>query len=184
MPPFAMTDTAAELTDTLWKELVRATFDKHHEWRVPTLASVGLDGTPQARTVVLRYADPANRQLHMYTDRRSPKVGELLQRPEAALVFWSKRKSWQLRVQATVTVALTGAVVEAAWRRVEQSAAASDYLSERPPGAPLQHADSPVPGHQLAVLIAEVQSLDWLELSRSGHRRARIDPTGMTWLTP
>ena len=179
-----MTHNAAEFTDAIWKELVRATLDKHHEWRVPMLASVGLDGAPQARTVVLRHADPATRQLHIYTDRRSPKVGELLQRPEAALVFWSKRKSWQLRVQATVTVAQTGALVEAAWRRVEQSAAAGDYLAERPPGSPLAQASQTVPSHQLAVLVAEVRTMDWLELSRSGHCRARIDRTGLTWLTP
>lgn len=179
-----MAHTADELTDAIWKELVRATLDKHHEWRVPTLASVGLDGTPQARTVVLRYADRVSRQLHIYTDRRSPKVGELLQRPEAALVFWSQRKSWQLRAQAKVTVAHTGAVVEAAWRRVQQSPAASDYLAERPPGAPLQPAGNAMPSHQLAVLTVEVHTLDWLELSRNGHRRARIDADGLTWLTP
>lgn len=179
-----MTLTAAELTDTLWKELVRATLDRHHGWRFATLATAGLDGWPQARTVVLRYAEPGARQLHLYTDRRSPKVAELLRRPEATLLFWNPRKSWQLRIQVTVTVVEAGEPVEAAWRRVEQSAAASDYLSERPPGTPLQQDGSPVPGHQLAVLVAEVQTLDWLELSRSGHRRARIDRTGLTWLTP
>lgn len=179
-----MTHTAAELTNAVWKELVRATHDKHHEWRVPTLASVGLDGWPQARTVVLRHADPTTHQLHIYTDRRSPKVGELLLRPEATLVFWSRRKSWQLRVQVRVAVEQSGKAVEVAWLRVSQTAAASDYLAEQPPGAPLGQSGTVLPSHQLAVLVAEVQTMDWLELSRSGHRRARIDPSGLTWLTP
>jgi hypothetical protein len=33
-------------------------------------------------------------------------------------------------------------------------------------------------------LLAQVQSTDWLELHRDGHRRARFDDTGARWLMP
>ena len=49
--------TAADIRHRIWTELQRATVDRHHEWRTPVLATSGLDGLPQARTVVLRAAD-------------------------------------------------------------------------------------------------------------------------------
>ena len=35
-----------------------------------------------------------------------------------------------------------------------------------------------------AVVRAEVTAIDWLELHADGHRRARFDNDGATWLTP
>jgi len=37
---------------------------------------------------------------------------------------------------------------------------------------------------QLAVLIGRVESIDWLEIGRDTHRRARFDHQGASWLTP
>lgn len=188
---------AAELPARVWQELQRATVDRHHEWRTPVLASVDADGLPQARTVVLRRADADTRTLTCLTDARSPKCGDLQARPQAALVFWSQRLGWQLRVTAQATVDTTGPAVQAAWERVRQSAAASDYLMPRPPGAPLDPDGSPAPTgtsdrHHLAIVQLQVTRIDWLELHRDGHRRGRWDgsstdraePAGWVWLTP
>ena len=42
----------------------------------------------------------------------------------------------------------------------------------------------PVREHHLAVLNFKIRSMDWLVLSREGHQRARITPTGTwDWLT-
>jgi hypothetical protein len=35
-----------------------------------------------------------------------------------------------------------------------------------------------------AVVTAQVQSLDWLELHAEGHRRARFESQGARWLQP
>ena len=35
-----------------------------------------------------------------------------------------------------------------------------------------------------AMVNAEVESMDWLELHRDGHRRARFDATGARWTQP
>ena len=35
-----------------------------------------------------------------------------------------------------------------------------------------------------AVLAAEVQAVDWLELHAEGHRRAIFDAKGRRWVTP
>jgi pyridoxine/pyridoxamine 5'-phosphate oxidase len=183
--------TEPEIRQRIWMELQRATQDRHHEWRTPMLATVGADGLPQARTVVLRQADPRLCKLQIYTDSRSPKVAELAAKPQAMLVFWSKRLSWQLRVQAVASVQHTGPEVDAVWTKVSQSAAAGDYLSARAPGDVLPAADAASaaePGlqqpHHLAIVTAQVQEMDWLELARSGHRRAVFQAEAWQWRVP
>lgn len=174
-----------QLESRVWTELVRAVVDRHHEWRTPVLASVDAGGFPQARTVVLRRADPLARVLEVFTDRRTPKVAQLRTVPQAVVVFWSSRLHWQLRVQARAEVLVEGPAVDEAWARLAQGASAADYLAPRTPGTPLA-AEAAVDdgGHRLAVLRFDVLSLDWLALRRDGHWRARMDAGGAVWVEP
>ena len=177
--------TEPDIRPRIWQELQRATQDRHHEWRTPVLATVGADGAPQARTVVLRQAHANLARLLVYTDSRSPKVGELAASPGVTLVFWSKRLNWQLRVRANMSVQTTGPEVEAAWAGLSQSTAAGDYLSASAPGDALPVTPStPSTRHHLAVLTAQVRHMDWLELGRGGHRRAVFDAHSWAWRTP
>ena len=185
-----------EIRQRIWQELQRATQDRHSEWRTPVLATVSRQGAPDARTVVLRHADAKLSRLQIYTDSRSPKVAALADQPSAILVFWSKRLSWQLRVRVQMSVQIAGPQVEAVWDRVRQSAAAGDYLSAAAPGdvLPDEQADEqadqqalpedPTRPHHLAILIAQVQEIDWLELARGGHRRALLGADTWAWRVP
>jgi pyridoxamine 5'-phosphate oxidase len=180
--------TPQEIRQHIWKELGRASQDRHHAWRTPVFATTGTDGTVNARTVVLREVDAPHQTLCIYTDRRSPKFCELQNEPKALFVFWSARLNWQLRVRVTVKTLTTGPQVDDLWERVRQSAAATDYLGPAAPGSPRPdaHSDSTVDQatHHFALLIAQVHELDWLELSREGHRRARLLADDWQWLTP
>lgn len=183
--------TETEIRHRIGLELQRATKDRHHEWRTPVMATVDPDQLPQARTVVLRQVDASLSQLQIFTDHRSPKVAELAASPHATLVFWSTRLSWQLRVRARAAVQATGAEVETVWARVSQSAAAGDYLSACAPGDALPttqtantaDADLHTP-HHLAIITLQVQDIDWLELARSGHRRAVFSADQWAWRVP
>jgi len=191
-------DAPDDIRSQIWIELVRASRDKHHEWRTPVLATTGLDGLAQARTVVLRHAHTATFELDLYTDSRSAKAQELKAQAQAQLVFWSARLSWQLRAQVAVSVITAGPELDALWQIVRQSPSAGDYLSRLAPGAvlPEAHADSdakaerkapligPLATPCFAVLRAEVTQMDWLELSRTGHRRALLDAHTWAWLAP
>ena len=180
------------LAARLWRELTRAPHDKHHEWRTPVLATQGIDQMgPQARTVVLRHADAALCRLRVYSDARSPKCLELVAQPLAQLTFWSKRLNWQLRVSAQASVEFEGDQVNVAWNHLRQSRAAADYLSESPPGQIqsnkhiTKNEKDVRPVHHLAILNFQVTSMDWLVLSKDGHRRARLTPSGIVnWLVP
>lgn len=171
--------------DDIWRELTQATEDRSHAWRTPVLATVGPDGSPQARTVVLRRADRSSGTLQCYTDRRSPKVIQLNHTPSGVLVFWSKPLNWQLRVQAQFAADSSGAAMLAAWNQVRDTAAANDYLAHAAPGDPVSGAPNLDPQrHQLAVLTGLITSMDWLELGREAHRRAIFDADGVRWITP
>jgi len=67
-----------------------------------TLATVGLDGRPSARMVLLKeVADDA--AFVFYTNRESRKGAELESSPHAALVFWWEALERQVRVEGAVT---------------------------------------------------------------------------------
>ena len=175
-----------ELPQHLWRELDKALQQRGHAWRTPVLATTDAEGWAQARTVVLRAVDPERAQLRLYTDSRSPKVGELVTQPRATLVFWSSELQWQLRVQGRCEVRTQGVEVEEAWDRVRHTASAGDYLTATAPGS--AHSDPTARpadgGHHLAVVIVQVVSMDWLALSRAGHQRARWQEGRLAWLVP
>ena len=180
--------TEQVIRQRIWAELQRAVNDRHHEWRTPVLATIGTDGWPEARTVVLRQAQASSASIVFYTDSRSPKVAELQATPHASLVFWSKRLSWQLRVRAQVLVRTSGLEVDEVWKRMCQSPAAGDYLAATAPGAALPAASAPpVPAglqHHLTIVNMQVLAMDWLELARTGHRRAALTATSFEWRVP
>jgi hypothetical protein len=186
MNPQHLTET--EIPHRIWTELERAALDRHHEWRTPVLATVGKDSTPSARTVVLRQASAKTQSLQFFTDRRSQKTDELTHQPSAIAVFWSKRLNWQLRIRLELEVQTTGPQLDELWKRLRQSPAAGDYLSADAPGSELP-AQPAAPGdgngiHHLAILVAKVREIDWLELGRGGHRRATFEPGIWRWRVP
>lgn len=180
-------DTLAAIEAAVWQELARAAHDKHHAWRTPVLATGLADGA-DARVMVLREVDVQARVLVFYTDTRSGKVAQLLEHPRATVVMWSPTLGWQLRCRVHISLDTQGVSVLSRWARLKLSPAAQDYLSPLPPGHTIDHPVGPdLPrddrGH-FGVLFARIDSIDWLELHREGHRRARFDADGARWLQP
>ena len=177
-----------DIRQQIWKELGRASVDRHHEWRTPVLATVGCNGSPNARTVVLRKVDAKLLTFCFYTDARSEKVSELAKEPKAVFVFWSLRLNWQLRVKAEISISTKGPELQALWQRVQQSASAGDYMAteasgtERPTG--FGTAQNLSGDHHFALLNAQVLQMDWLELGHGAHRRARLSADTWQWLVP
>ena len=177
-----------DIRQQIWKELGRASVDRHHEWRTPVLATVGCDGSPNARTIVLRKVDSNQQTLCFYTDARSAKVSEITKEPKAVLAFWSGRLNWQLRVKVEISVATDGPEIQALWQRIQQSASAADYMASASPGTErpegYSSAQTLSDDHHFALLNAQVLQMDWLELGRGGHRRASMSADTWQWLVP
>ena len=180
-----------EIEAALWRELSRAVRDRHHAWRVATLATVAAsaDGVqPEARSVVLRDCDRDARRLLVYTDARSAKAHQAERRPQGVLVVWSPALGWQLRLHVALVLHTSGLQVSSRWAQLNLTPAAQDYMAPLPPGTPQAAPGAPPPDRDsrshFAVLECQVQSTDWLELHRDGHRRARFDAEGSRWLVP
>ena len=184
--PPARLQALPDIEAAIWRELARAPQDKHHPWRLATLATV--DGVAaDARSVVLRECDRDARALRFFTDARSTKVQQLAAAPEGTLVLWSERLSWQLRLRVVMDVQTEGLAVASRWARLRQSPAAQDYLSPMAPGTPLESPAAPRSAQErnhFAMVTARIVWTDWLELHAQGHRRALFHADGGRWLAP
>lgn len=166
----------------VWRELRAAPQDLQHPWRTPVLATT--DGeVGDARTVVLRAVDAAKRRLSFFSDARAAKVAQLTTHPLGTLVHWSPALSWQLRLRVRLEAHRDGLAVSSHWARLKLSPAAHDYLSALPPGSALDSAiGARGEREHFALILAEVLSIDWLELHPQGHRRARFGDRPALWL--
>jgi hypothetical protein len=94
--------------------------------------------------------------------------------------------SWQIRLRVLLTRETDPHLALSRWARLRLSPAAQDYLSPLAPGEPLSEIASEERGSRehFAMVNAQVESLDWLELHPDGHRRALFDAAGGRWVQP
>jgi hypothetical protein len=168
-----------------WDELTRATHEREHGWRIMTLATVE-SGRAEARSVILRETDPAGHRLVFFTDDRSPKLQQIQAHPKGTLLAWCPRLSWQIRLRVLLTRETDPHLALSRWARLRLSPAAQDYLSPLAPGEPLSEITSEERGSRehFAMVNAQIESLDWLELHPDGHRRAVFDAADGRWVQP
>jgi len=188
----------------LWNELSRGAADRHHGFHVPTLCTVGLDGAPEARSVVLRRVRPESCAIHCHTDARSGKVAEIAREPRVGWHFYAPERKLQLRVTARAEFVQVGAVADEAWVASPLSSRRC-YLAPRAPGSPCEGPSANLPAGILdrrpteeesapgrasfGVVVTHAVSIDWLWLASDGHQRARfvIGEGGMwqgSWIEP
>ena len=185
-----MTDrlsSLAAIEAEVWAELARACADKAHPWRTPVLATVTADLAGDARVVILREVDVAQRRMLVFTDARSEKAAQMRAHPHGTLLMWSAPLGWQLRCRVQLSLETTGLAATSRWARIKHSPAAQDYMSPLPPGAALP-ALAPVhvaPQREFfGVITAQVTRIVWFVLHADGHRRAHLDGAASGWLQP
>mgnify|MGYP003386194302 FL=1 len=180
-----------------WALIARGVTDRKSAFHTPVVATLGLDGGPEVRTVVLRGADLERWAVRFHTDRRSGKVAALTASPRIAMHFYCARSKVQLRLNGVATLHSDDANAEIAWRNSRPMSRAC-YAQTQAPGAavaePALGAASDAQGEEfgranfVAVEVA-VQRFEWLYLAFGGHRRAEFvrDDQGLVtsrWLAP
>jgi pyridoxamine 5'-phosphate oxidase len=190
-----------DLGETLaeaWRLLARGVADRRHGFHHPVVATVGTNGRPRARTVILRGVDVAGRKIRFHTDHRAGKIAELVAEPRIALLFYDVGAKAQVRIEGR---ALLHHADEKALAAFEGSRLMSRvcYGALPAPGTPIDAPDAfslPEASEEatrageanfVAVLVA-VESLEWLHLGHAGHRRALFswptDTLTAGWLAP
>lgn len=196
--PAHYTDLDAAL-ETAWDILAEGAGNRRVPTHTPTLATIGTDGAPRMRTVVLRGFETASRQVRFHTDRRSGKINELRADPRAGLHVYDPQRKVQLQIDGRVHLHMDDPLANQAWQQT-QPMSRIVYQVTRAPGtvidSPLDvtHDNMPDAGlndggsENFLVATLQVETLEWLFLDARGHRRARFTREGNawsgTWLVP
>ncbi|PCN47790.1 pyridoxine 5'-phosphate oxidase [Curtobacterium sp. 'Ferrero'] len=123
---------------------------------VMTLSTIGLDGYPAARTVLLSRFD--GRRLHFHTDADSRKVAELTATPRATVTLLWPEAARQLVVTGDVT-RVSGAEARTAYRDRSRYLQVLAWLND----------------HDLAALGADERRTRWADFERE-HAGLPLEP--------
>lgn len=175
-----------------WRLAETGVRDRAGAFHAPALATLGLDGRPRARTVVLRAADRAHRILRFHCDRRSDKFAEIGAEPRVALHAYDRGLKIQVRFEGLASLHVDDAEADAAWEGSREASRVC-YGASPAPGEAIpeggafllpREAEEIAAGRAnfCAVLVA-VERLEFLYLAFAGHRRARFGWDGQGRLT-
>lgn len=188
-----------------WQMVGRGVQDRRSAFHTPVLATQGLNG-PQARVLVLRALNAAQRSLTFHTDTRSAKLPELDSDSRVAVTFYDAARKVQLRLNGVASVQANNALSHQRWAASRPSSLRC-YLGAQP-GAVSLEPTSGLPAQlegrepelqelavaevNFAVLQIDVQRMEWLHLHTRGQRRALfswVDGSAqssctMQWLNP
>lgn len=184
-------DLNAALTHA-WACLARGSADRRSPFHAPVVASIGLDGAPQQRTMILRKVDMAARTLRFFTDTRSAKVAEWQSHPWVSVLAYSASDKLQLRLAGSARCDTDSALADNCWANLRDTARAG-YAQLDTPGGVLDNPDSHSPMLKTArdnfcLIHIDVDCIDWVFLSPQGNRRAQFswpqDSLHAQWLAP
>ncbi|MEQ8410869.1 MAG: pyridoxamine 5'-phosphate oxidase family protein [Erythrobacter sp.] len=180
-----MFDNLDDVRSDLTARLVRAARDRKSPMHTPAVVSGDVD----ARIMVLRAFDSAAFTLRFHTDTRAPKAAAFAADPRAAVLFYDKGAKIQIRARGSARVLADAPVTEQAWANGSNFARRC-YLGEGP-GTPADGPTSGLPSEfegveptdeqltaarpNFAILMVEIESLDWLYLAHTGHVRAGFE---------
>lgn len=182
-----------------WNVVEAGVKDRNSAAHTPTVGTVGADGTPQLRIMILRAVSRDLRTLRFHTDARSDKTTQLQQEAAASVLVYDPAAKAQIRLSGRAHIVSNGDVADKAWSGSTPFARRC-YMAEAAPGTPTAQPSSGLPewieGKQpeeeqladyrgnFAALMFQADSMEWLYLANAGHRRARWhwDQTQNLWL--
>ncbi len=196
--------TPAQIWERACQLLMRGVANRNDDFHTPVLATIGLDGAPQLRTIVFRKFFPESRTLICHTDFRSPKIAEIAKDNRVSWLFYHVEQKLQLRVRGRAKIHTTGELADAQWHNT-QLFSRRCYCGDAP-GTPKESPSSGLPeflfdreptleeSEQLgrknfAVIRSSIDEIDAYELDVRGHRRSLFKwsergELKTQWLTP
>lgn len=188
-----------DLYDTAWAMLKEATINRRLPCHLVNIATIGLDGRPKVRTVVLRDANEATRTLRFHTDGRSTKIPELAANALIEAHFYDQPAKIQIRMAGIATVRATNEALAAeAWGAAKAMSKVC-YRLDQGPGTTIQQSDAydyidfndtdDDPGKQnFRTVTLTVETLDIVVLKANANKRAQFSFDGDSvigrWVVP
>lgn len=192
-----MIDTLEAALADARERMMDAARNRRSPMHTPAVATADAD----LRIMVLRAFDAGAMTVRFHTDARAPKARLVGGGATVGVLFYDKEAGMQLRCRGTGRIEAAGDAADAAWRGSAPFARRC-YLGDAP-GRPSPVPSSGLPGWiegrqpdedqlvparaNFAMLVVELEELDWYRLAHTGHRRAlfrRADGWRGEWLTP
>lgn len=183
------------LIQDCWQLLEVGALQKKDPFHTPVIGTIDPSGM-QMRTVVLRKTDVEKRNLYFYTDYRSTKIQQLKKNPTLNWLFYHPRKNCQIRVNGRATIHYQNELTLEKWQSLPYYSRKT-YGTMLPPSTPLSIVDDNLPDlwqketvplteteyayANFAVVVCEINHLEWLSLQRSGHQRAMFNFVNNAW---
>lgn len=200
-----LTDDLDSVLADVWQRLGRAAKDRRAAMHTPVVATIGADGTPSQRVMVLRAFDRASATLRFHTDARAAKADQVGTGGPVSVLCYDPGAKRQFRLSGAARIETDTPAVDQAWAEATLFAKRC-YLADPAPGtvseAPVsglpadiegrkpEDEDEVAPGRvNFALLMAQIDSIEFLHLAHTGHRRAvfgKSDDGGWRgqWLVP
>ena len=193
--------TSSTLWEQAWHLILTHAGQANLAFGTAAVASVGHNGLPRNRTIVLRAADRQAATLTHYTDRRSVKVHELRTNPVLSYLFWDAESQIQFSAHGPTH----WLPQNQAHRLFEQLPKHSRkaYATTSAPSSPLPAPGTGLPDDwdirtlaetdyaqaNFGVLVTRLVYADVLLLDRSGNRRlsairSEKDRWTLNWIVP
>ncbi|WP_373487095.1 pyridoxamine 5'-phosphate oxidase family protein [Blastomonas sp.] len=183
-------DLEAILADIL-RRLGRAAQDRKAAMHAPVVGTIAADGSPALRVMVLRAFDPAAARLRFHSDARAAKVAQIGDAAPISVLCYDPGAKLQFRLTGTARIEYDSPVADQAWQNATLFARRC-YLADPAPGslsdAPVSgltadiagrvpdDEDEVAPGRvNFALLLADINRIEWLFLAHTGHRRALFE---------
>lgn len=145
-----------------------------------TLVVSSFDGSKiSSRVMVLREFDINKRIMRFHTDYRAPKIKQFSNKSIATVVGYDPNIKVQIKLHGNINVHQNNDISQKAWeastnrsRKCYSVRGGSSKLIENPNEYDIKEYDAEDGYKNFSVLIFSFDSLEFLYLKRSGHRRA------------
>ena len=166
--------------NSAFKILQDASKNRRSLFHTPTLST--FDGNRVSiRTMVLREFDPDKRLIRFHTDYRSIKIQQLKKDSHGAVHGYDPSLKIQIRLDGKINLHHKDEITKGSWE-LSKDMSKECYFVGGPPGSKIDDPTEYEPStfnlktfngfDNFCVIVFEIESMEFLYLKKSGHRRA------------
>ena len=193
--------------ESIFKEIKNLLYlganNRKHSFHTPTFSNISMKMTLESRIVVLRKFDEEKLLLNFHTDFRSPKILDLKKNNNSSFLFYDHSIKIQLRIKTISSINNQNEIAKQSWD-LTQLSSRKCYLTKKRPSSKTNIPEDGLPKHlqgidpkkneseqgynNFTVIQNKIESIDWLYLNYSGHKRLSINFKNnipeFSWLIP